>query len=133
MVTRELVLVRFEDAVAWQDARALARAVYARTDGVALAQDPLLAASLRQGASSVMATIAESFREGELGAALRRLRQADEALRELRAMLYWAVDGGLLRAREHDELVALSSRAARTLAELERSLRTSNLVALARD
>lgn len=131
MVTRELVLVRCEDVDGWKDARALARAVYLRTDGAGLAHDPLLAAALRQGANGVMATIAEALRHADPAAALDRLGQAAESLHEVRALLYWALTGGVIGSPDHDELVALSSRAGRSLAELERSIRRTGVAPLA--
>ena len=78
-----------------------------------------------------MATIAEALRHADPAAALERLGQAAEALHEVRALLYWALTGGVIGSADHDELVALASRAGRSLTELECSLRRGGVALVA--
>lgn len=122
-VTREMVLVRFEDVEAWKEARALARAIYARTEGAPMMRDPMLVASLREAANSAMGAVAEAFRETDLRHAIRRLRQASDSIREIRSLLYLALDSDTVAKDAYDELTELAIVAGRSVTALEASAR----------
>ncbi len=123
-VTKEMTLVRFEDVEAYREARALARAVYGVTDGAAMRRDPILIAAVRQAATSVMAAVAEAFRESDLRYAIRRLRQAEDAVRDVRGLFYVAIESGLFASDQYEDLVTVAARAGRAITALAHSARS---------
>ncbi len=55
---------RFEDLIAWQKARGLARAIYELTRHGAFAKDYGLSGQIQRAAVSIMSNIAEGFERG---------------------------------------------------------------------
>ncbi len=111
---------RFEDLVAWQRARELAREVYSATRGKPFADDFGLVRQTQRAAVSIMSNIAEGFgREGAIEFH-RFVTVARGSTFELQSHLYLAHDLGYLPA---DVLRELSARI--EVSRLLRALRTS--------
>ena len=117
-VMAEMTMLRFEDLAPFAEARQLARE----------ARDLVLASPrddhrsrLSELASVALATLVattEALRAGEPHEELRRFRDAQVALAELRAQAYDAYVDGVFDGRRFDTLMADAARCGR---ELERS------------
>jgi four helix bundle protein len=119
-------LERFEDLVAWQKARELAREIYLVTNSREFSRDPSLRDQIRRASVSVVSDIAEGFERGGNREFVQFLAQARGSLGELRAQLYVAVDAHLLNERQFNRLQALASETGRLIGGLMRYLRTSD-------
>jgi len=100
---------RFEDLIAWQKARDLAREIYQITRQGAFAKDFGLSGQIQRAAVSVMSNIAEGFERGSRGEFHQFLSVAKASCAEVRSQLYVAFDvshltqtsfGGLLTQAE---------------------------------
>jgi four helix bundle protein len=116
----------FEDIDAWKKARELTKVVYEVTAQGKLAADFSLKDQLRRAAVSIMANIAEGFeREGN-----KEFRQflatAKGSAGEVKALLYVALDGGLISTEQFHRINALADDASRLLAGFLRYLKTSD-------
>jgi four helix bundle protein len=112
---------RFEDLVAWQRARLLAREIYRLTNSERFRRDFGLSGQIQRAAVSVMANIAEGFekrRPAEFG---RYLDIAKGSLAEVRSHVYIASDIGYIDERELVELLRLVDEAGKVLAGLRAS------------
>jgi four helix bundle protein len=117
-----LALTRFEDIVAWQRARELAREVYLVTISGPLARDFGLKDQMRRSSVSMMANIAEGFDRNRPKEFLRFLDIAQGSCAELRSHLYIAHDVGYLDEPTFERLRALAAEAARVTGGLQRSI-----------
>ncbi|MCU1349765.1 MAG: ribosomal protein [Acidobacteria bacterium] len=113
---------RFEDLVAWQKARELARVIYELTRTRALHDDFGLARQMQRAAVSVMANIAEGF--GREGSAEfhRFVTIARGSCFELQSHLYLAADLGYLSGNDLEHVGARIDEVARILASLRAKL-----------
>ena len=117
---------RFEDIDAWKKARELTKIIYEVTAQGKLAADFSLRDQLRRAAVSIMANIAEGFeREGN-----KEFRQflatAKGSAGEVKALLYVALDAGLISTEQFQRIRALADEASRLLAGFLRYLKTSD-------
>jgi four helix bundle protein len=118
----------FEDLVAWQKARVLARLVYDMTRRREFGRDYALAGQMQRAASSVMANIAEGFdREGPTEFH-RFVSIARASCAELLSHVYLAHDIGYIADEEFraiSDSIAEERRILRALrASLERAKRS---------
>ena len=120
-------ITRFEDIQAWQQARALARLVYAVTAQGEFARDFALRDQIRRAAISVLSNIAEGFERGGNKEFRHFLSIAKGSAGEVRAQLYVALDVGLLSRQQFDELHALVTQTGRLIAGLMRYLDQSDV------
>jgi hypothetical protein len=118
-VTKEMVLVRLEDVAPFAEARELARLARAFAGAARHADHRVLTADLARTALAVVATIADGLRAGDPREELRRYRQAQLALHELRAQAY---DALVVCALADDDFDALMAGSARTLREVEAAI-----------
>jgi four helix bundle protein len=86
------MIQRFEDLIAWQKARVLARDVYEITRQGSLRRDFRMGDQIRSAAISVMSNIAEGFERGYRGEFHQFLTVAKGSCAEVRSLLYTAVD-----------------------------------------
>jgi four helix bundle protein len=117
---------RFEDIDAWKKARELTKIIYEVTAQGKIAADFSLRDQLRRAAVSIMANIAEGFeREGN-----KEFRQflatAKGSAGEVKALLYVALDAGLISTEQFHRIRALADDASRLLAGFLRYLKTSD-------
>ena len=117
-VTAEMTMLRFEDLAPFAEARQLARV--ARDLALAAARDDQRAqlSELASVALAALVAVTEALRAGEPHAELRRFRDAQLAIAELRAQAYDAYVDGAVNNACFDALMADAARAGR---ELERS------------
>ena len=87
---------RFEDLVAWQKARILAKEIYDVSRTGEFRHDYGLAGQIQRAAVSIMSNEAEGFERGSLGEFHQFLSTAKASCAELRSHLYVACDIGYL-------------------------------------
>ena len=87
---------KFEDLIAWQKARCLARTVYRATRERDFARDIGLAGQIQRAAVSIIANIAEGFERNRPGEFHQFLSVAKGLCAEVRSLLYVALDAGYL-------------------------------------
>ena len=109
---------RFEDLIAWQKARLLARDIYVTTQTGRFAKDFGLSGQIQRAASSVMFSIAEGFDRGSRAEFHQFLSIAKGSCAEVRAQLYLALDVGYLTDEEFSKLQASAEEVARLVAGL---------------
>lgn len=95
---------RFEDLIAWQKARILAKAVYEITRSEHFSRDFGLSGQIQRASVSVMSNIAEGFDRGNPGDFHRFLSIAKGSCAEVCSQLYIALDIGYLSQDEFDQL-----------------------------
>ena len=117
-VMAEMTMLRFEDLAPFAEARQLARV--ARDLALAAPRDDHRAqlSELASVALAALVAITEALRAGEPHAELRRFRDAQVALAELRAQAYDAYVANVFDGARFDALMADAARCGR---ELERS------------
>ena len=114
---------RFEDLVAWQKARALARDVYVLTRTRDFSHDFGLVSQMQRAAVSVMANLAEGFdREGTVEFH-RFVAVARASCSELKSHLYVAADVGYITEDELKRMATSMDDVTRTVGALRKSLK----------
>jgi four helix bundle protein len=121
---------RFEDLIAWQKARALAKTIYKVTRKGEFRNDYGLAGQIQRAAVSIMANVAEGFERGGLGEFHQFLSTAKASCAELRSHLYVACDIGYLQEAEFAALLDQAEEVGRIVGGLRASIarqRTSKI------
>ena len=95
-----MVLKRFEDIHAWQEARKLVKMIYVLTERGQFAKDFGLRDQVRRAAVSIMANIAEGFDCDSQVEFARFLGIARRSAVEVQSLLYAALDIGYLTQDE---------------------------------
>jgi four helix bundle protein len=113
---------RFEDLIAWQKARALARDVYLLTRDEAFRKDFGLASQIQRAAVSVMANLAEGYERRRRVEFHRYVEIAKASCAEVSSHLYVALDVGYLESSRFETLQEQISELQRILAGLKASL-----------
>ena len=116
---------RFEDLVAWQRARELAREIYKMCRGDKIRRDFALINQLTRSAGSVMANIAEGFDRHGSKEFHRFLTIAGGSCAEVRSLLYVALDAGYLLEQDFDRLRSLAEEASRIIGGLRTAVSRS--------
>ena len=114
---------RFEDLIAWQKSRSLARAVYESTKQGGFAKDFGLSTQLQRAAVSVMANIAEGFERHRVAEFHQFLSIAKGSRAEIRSHLYVALDIGYLDESRFCELLSQAEEVGRVVGGLRASLK----------
>lgn len=109
---------RFEDLIAWQKSRELAKKVYAVTRNDPFARDFGLSSQIQRAAVSIMSNIAEGFERDSRGDFHRFLTIAKASCAEVRSQLYIALDIGYIMQTEFDDLQQQAEEVARILGGL---------------
>ena len=113
---------RFEDLIAWQKARELAKKVYLCTSKGAFAKDFGLRDQIRRASVSVMSNIAEGFERGGRPEFHQFLVIAKGSCAEVRSQLYIAKDVGYLSEKIFDTLMDLCMEVSRIIGDLRASI-----------
>jgi four helix bundle protein len=114
---------RFEDLIAWQKARVLAREVYEATRKAPFRYDRPLVDQVRRSSISVASNVAEGFeRQNSLAEFSHFLTIAKGSCAELRAQLYLALDVGHLPDEDFRRLFDLAEETSRVTAGLKSSV-----------
>jgi four helix bundle protein len=115
---------RFEDLLAWQEARKLTRSVYRATQTGRLAKDYGLKDQLQRAAVSIMSNIAEGFERLNKQEKLQFLNIARASCGEVRSLLYVCEDTGLLDDTTISNLRTSAIRTGQLISGFMRSLRS---------
>lgn len=110
---------RFEDLIAWQKARVLARDVYKVTQRGAFAKDYGLSGQIQRAVVSIMPNIAEGYERSGPGEFHPFLYIAKASCAEVRSQLYLAVDIGYLSQPEFNQLMAQAEEVSKIIGGLQ--------------
>jgi four helix bundle protein len=113
---------RFEELIAWQKARVLARDIYLATRAESFRKDFGLASQIQRSAVSVMANIAEGFERRRRTEFFRYLEIAKGSCAEVSSHLYVALDVGYLDSARFEGLLGQSNELQRILGGLKTSV-----------
>ncbi len=109
---------RFEDLVAWQKSRVLARQIYEVSQSGKFARDFGLASQIQRAASSIMFNLAEGFERGSRGEFHQYLSIAKGSCAEVRSQLYLALDIGYITEAQFASLDGAANEVARLVSAL---------------
>src|SRR5208283_3554416 len=113
---------RFEDLIAWQKARELAREVYLATREGPFARDFGLGAQIQRAAVSVMSNISEGFERASRPEFHRFLSIAKASCAEVRSQLYVTLDVGYLSGETFSRRKNLADEEGRVIGGLRKSV-----------
>lgn len=113
---------RFEDLIAWQKARELAKSIYQVSQQGVFAKDYALVSQIQRAAVSIMSNLAEGFERGGDDDFHRFLVIAKASCAEVRSQLYLALDVGYLEKSEFDQLQTQAREVARLVGGLRASI-----------
>jgi four helix bundle protein len=118
---------RFEDIMAWQEARVLTRNIYAKTKREPFARDFGLRDQIQRASVSSMANVAEGFdceSKVEFG---RFLGIARRSAVEVQSLLYVALDAEYLTTKEFAQLYEQARKTKALIGGFKKSLLRSTL------
>jgi four helix bundle protein len=113
-----MAVSRFEDLIAWQEARALAGSIHAVSKRGAMAQDFGFANQIQRAGVSSMSSVAEGFELGSQREFQRYLCTAKGSVGEVRSLLYLASDIGYLDQSEFNSLMDPANETVRVIGAL---------------
>ena len=114
--------MRFEDLVAWQKARALAKRIYELTSAGRLSRDWGLKDQIQRAAVSIMANVAEGFERGRKAEFHHFLSIAKGSCAELRSHLYVAFDVGYISEQDFQGVLQIAEETGRVIGGLKASV-----------
>ena len=112
----------FEDLIAWQKARDLAREIYRVTQQGAFAKDYGLSGQIQRAAVSIMSNIAEGFERGNPREFHQFLSVAKASCAEVRSQFYVALDAGYLDEEHFQILMRLAKETGKVIGGLRVSV-----------
>ncbi len=118
---------RFEDILAWQKARVLAKEMYSSTEIGTFARDYGLKDQIQRAAVSAMSNIAEGYERGGDKEFVQFLSMAKGSCGEVRSDLYVALDQGYITQLKFDELCGDTLEVERLLSGFMAYLKRSQL------
>ncbi len=113
---------RFEDLIAWRQARALASDVYRLTCEGPITRDFALRNQLRSAVVSIAANIAEGFERNRPREFHQFLSIAKASCAEVRTYLYIATDIGYFAPEQQGPLMAAAEEVAKVIGGLRSSV-----------
>ncbi len=116
------LIKKFEDLVAWQEARKLVKMVYSLTSDGALSKDFGLRDQLQRATVSVMANIAEGFDCESRVEFARFLVIARRSAAEVQSLLYAALDIGYINQETFDTCYEQANKTKSIIGGLKTSL-----------
>jgi len=114
--------MRFEDLIAWQKAKDLAKMIYIATGQSELSRDFGLRDQLRRASVSAMSNIAEGFERNSSADFRRFLIIAKASTGEIRSQLILASEIGYLKRDEAIKLIAHAEELSKIISGLAKSL-----------
>ncbi len=114
---------KFEDLIAWQKARELAKAIYRMTEDGKFSRDFGLRDQLRRSAVSVMSNISEGFERMSRAEFHQFLMIAKASCAEVRSHLYIAHDIAYIDKKQFQEMHSLAEEVGRIIGGLRASLK----------
>jgi four helix bundle protein len=122
-----MALIRkFEDIIAWQEARKLVSEIYRLTNSGALAKDYGLRDQLQRAAVSAMANIAEGFDCESKVEFARFLSIARRSAVEVQSLLYAALDIGYINEGAFKKEYQQAEKTKASIGGLKNSLKPKN-------
>ena len=115
---------RFEDLIAWQKARELAKLIYTVSSSGRFAQDWGLRDQIRRASVSVVSNIAEGFDRSGKAEFRQFLVIAKGSCAEVRAQAYVALDIGYINKEHFEAIYALAEETGRIINGLRAALST---------
>src|ERR1043165_7221909 len=119
---------RFEELIAWQKARGLAREIYKVTEEGSFSRDFGLKDQIRRAAVSVMSNIAEGFERGRPAEFHQFLSIAKASCAELRSQLFVALDAGYLNTDDFETLMDSAIEVAKIVGGLRAGVQRKRLM-----
>jgi four helix bundle protein len=116
------VVSRFEELVAWQEARKLTKMIYQITNEGRFTKDYGLSGQIQRASVSVMSNIAEGFGRNNPGEFHQFLVIALGSCHELRSQLYVAYDVDYITEDAFNNLSAQSEKVAKIVGALRASV-----------
>jgi four helix bundle protein len=113
---------RFEDLIAWQKAKELAKAIYSVTEQGRFAKDYSLCSQIQRAGVSVMSNISEGFERDSRKEFHRFLTIAKASCAEVRSLLYIALEIGYLNQAEFDKLMVQAQEVSKVIGGLRTSV-----------
>ena len=113
---------KFEDLLAWQKARMLAKEIYEVTESGKFFRDFGLRDQIRRAAVSIMSNIAEGFERGRPAEFHQFLSIAKASCAELRSQLYIASDVGHIDIDKFAGLMDVAEETARIIGGLRAAI-----------
>ena len=114
---------RFEEIIAWQEARGLARIVYSLTRGGVLAKDFGMRDQIQRSAVSVGSNIAEGFARSGNKEFLNFLWIAHGSAAEVQSQLYTILDAGYITETEFNAVYDCAERCSALIYKLIMTLK----------
>jgi len=119
------LIKKFEDIIAWQEARKLVASIYRLTSSGALWKDYGLRDQLQRAAVSAMANIAEGFDCESKAEFARFLGIARRSAVEVQSLLYAALDVGYINEQVFKTEYQQAEKTKALIGGLKRSLKPS--------
>lgn len=113
---------KFEELIAWQKARELAREVYALSADGKFARDYGLRDQIRRAAVSVMSNLAEGFDRGSRAEFHQFLVVAKGSCAEVRSQLHVALDVGYMSQKQFERVLKKAEEVSRIIGALRASV-----------
>lgn len=113
---------KFEDFVAWQEARMLTSDIYKVTSQGEFAKDYGLKDQIRRASVSIMSNIAEGFERGRPAEFHQFLSISKASCAELRSQLYVSRDVGYLSESTFNSLMVKANKVAQLFGGLRKSV-----------
>lgn len=113
---------RFEDLIAWQKAKKLARDIYKLATNQPFVKGFGLTIQMQRAAVSIMSNIAEGFDRSSRTEFHRFIVIAKSSCAELRSQLHLAFDTGYANQARFDKLIHQAEEVSRILGGLKASL-----------
>jgi four helix bundle protein len=113
---------RFEDLVAWQQARTLTATVFRLTRETPLRRNHGICDQIQRASVSIMSNIAEGYERGSAKDYHRHLWYAKASCAEVRSLLYVAHDGGFIDETTFTACMADAQRVGRIVGGLRSSI-----------
>ena len=114
----------FEELIAWQKARELAKDIYRLTSTGVFAKDFGLKDQIRRAAVSIMSNIAEGYERGGRAEFHQFLVIAKGSCGEVRSQLYIAHDVGYLKEESFEKAKDDAEQLSKIIAGLMKSVKT---------
>ncbi|MEI7466587.1 MAG: four helix bundle protein [Chloroflexota bacterium] len=111
-------VTRFEELIAWQKARQLAKDVYMVSQSGKFASDFGLRDQIQRAVVSIMANIAEGFERNRAGEFHQFLSIAKASCAEVRSHLYIAFDIGYIEQAKFEMLLTQAEEVGRVIGGL---------------
>jgi four helix bundle protein len=114
---------KFEQLIAWQKSKDLAREIYLSCRQIPLARDRRLVSQMQSAAVSVMSNIAEGYEHGSAAEFHRFLVMAKASCAEVRSQLYIAHEVGHIARNEFERLLNLAEEVSRIIGGLKSAVK----------